>query len=207
MKVIFIHFIRFPLLFSFPSQQIKSFLSFPCCLALVLKSLDIQTHIYSLLYTIFLVFIHSLISISLFSFLSYHYGKTQLQHTNWWVVNPAQQHCDLYNLDIVLRVRPALDKTTLDDITTLAKSYAFDRVFGSNSTQDQIFRGVASNLVDKLIQGKFHMQARMSCVHRLLIILHMSSRACLCTLIGRNATLLVYVSFDTQGQLAMVTFC
>ncbi|KAI7876321.1 P-loop containing nucleoside triphosphate hydrolase protein [Lichtheimia hyalospora FSU 10163] len=59
-----------------------------------------------------------------------------------------------YNTQTVLRVRPALDKTTSDDISTLAKSYAFDRVFGSNSTQDQIFRGVASNLVDKLIQGR-----------------------------------------------------
>ncbi|CDH55121.1 predicted protein [Lichtheimia corymbifera JMRC:FSU:9682] len=59
-----------------------------------------------------------------------------------------------YNTQTVLRVRPTLDKTTSDDITTLAKSYAFDRVFGSNSTQDQLFRGVASNLVDKLIQGR-----------------------------------------------------
>lgn len=81
---------------------------------------------------------------------------------------------------IVLRVRPTLDKTTSDDITTLAKSYAFDRVFGSNSTQDQLFRGVASNLVDKLIQGELfganHMQAGMSCVHRLLIMLHIFAR-------------------------------
>ncbi|KAI9318009.1 hypothetical protein BX666DRAFT_1577572 [Dichotomocladium elegans] len=74
-------------------------------------------------------------------------------------------------IQVAVRVRPRISSNNNDNTTSAAttryhhihtlgkiitlneKSYAFDHVFGPTSTQEQVFRGVASGLVDRFIEG------------------------------------------------------
>ncbi|CDH59286.1 hypothetical protein RO3G_09555 [Lichtheimia corymbifera JMRC:FSU:9682] len=74
----------------------------------------------------------------------------------------SNQHVNTTTLQVALRIRPIPqhnDDTTsninIDGrlVTIQGSSFVFDQVFGSDSTQDQMFRSVVSGLVDRFIDG------------------------------------------------------
>ncbi|KAI7881062.1 P-loop containing nucleoside triphosphate hydrolase protein [Lichtheimia hyalospora FSU 10163] len=71
----------------------------------------------------------------------------------------SNQHVNNTILQVALRIRPISqhDDTNINIdgrlVTIQGSSFVFDQVFGSDSTQDQMFRSVVSGLVDRFIDG------------------------------------------------------
>lgn len=70
------------------------------------------------------------------------------------------------------------------------KSFQFDHVFDSSSTQEQVFNTVASNFVDRFVDGINKENSSLTLIINLFVFIPA----------GYNVTILAYVSFGFKDK-------